>query len=92
MAKIHISTVLNATGNGITKYVGLGILKNNELVFYENDVRVIVIISDDVLAEVNPVVSEVVDGVLEAWHPDRTPIVKVAIVNSAKIFFCMIAS
>lgn len=49
MAKIHISTVLDSAQNGITKYKGSGILKDNEIVFYENDVRVVITFQDNSL-------------------------------------------
>ena len=46
MAKIHISTTLDSVQNGVTSYDGYGILKNNEIVFYENDIRVVITILD----------------------------------------------
>ena len=47
MSKINISTILNSIENGITKYNGVGMLKNNEIIFYENNIKVVVIINDD---------------------------------------------
>lgn len=49
MAKIRVSTILDSVQNGITRYSGSGILKNNEIVFYENDVKVIIIFFDNSL-------------------------------------------
>lgn len=49
MAKIHISTVLDSVQNGVTTYTGSGILKNNEIVFYENDVKVLILFFDNSL-------------------------------------------
>lgn len=49
MAKIRISTVLDSVQNGVTSYNGSGILKNNEIVFYENDIRVVITIENDLL-------------------------------------------
>ena len=46
MSKINISTILNSIENGITKYNGVGMLKNNEIIFYENNIKVVVIIND----------------------------------------------
>lgn len=49
MPKISVSTVLNSSSNGVTSYTGMGILKNNEIVFYENDIKVIVTLLEDAL-------------------------------------------
>lgn len=46
MAKIQISTILNSKQNGVTFYNGLGILKDNEIVFYENDIKVVIMLSN----------------------------------------------
>lgn len=44
MAKIKISTVLDSVQNGVTSFTGFGLLKNNEIVFYENDIKVVITI------------------------------------------------
>lgn len=47
MSKIRISTVLDSAQNGVTSYTSSGILKGNEIVFYENDIRVVIIIKNN---------------------------------------------
>lgn len=47
MSKINISTILNSIENGITNYNGVGILKDNEIIFYENNIKVTIIINDN---------------------------------------------
>jgi len=42
MAKVHISTVLNSSENGITKYDGYGVLKDNRLTFYDDKIKVVI--------------------------------------------------
>lgn len=49
MAKIHVSTVLDSVQNGVTSYTGSGILKDNEIVFYENDIRVVITMANNSL-------------------------------------------
>lgn len=47
MSKINISTILNSIENGINNYNGVGILKDNEIIFYENNIKVVIIINDN---------------------------------------------
>lgn len=49
MAKVHISTKLNSSENGITQYEGFGILDGNRLIFYEDNVKVVINLKESVL-------------------------------------------
>lgn len=40
MAKIHVSTILNSSENGITSYTGSGIFDHKKIIFYEDKVKV----------------------------------------------------
>ena len=42
MTKIKVSTVLNSVNDGITKFEGIGILKNKKIIFFENNIKVII--------------------------------------------------
>ena len=42
MVKIKLTTTLASEVNGITSFNGVGIIKNNEIVFYENSVKVVI--------------------------------------------------
>ena len=37
MTKIKVSTVLNSVNDGITKFEGIGILKDKKIIFFENN-------------------------------------------------------
>ncbi len=50
MAKVNVSTVLNSINDGITKFNGTGILKDNELIFYENNVKVVITFDNSCLS------------------------------------------
>lgn len=42
MVKIKLTTTLDSEVDGITSFNGVGIIKNNEIVFYENSVKVVI--------------------------------------------------
>ena len=42
MTKIRVSTVLNSVNDGITKFEGIGILKDKKIIFFENNIKVII--------------------------------------------------
>ena len=41
MTKIKVSTVLNSVNDGLTKFEGIGILKDKKIIFFENNIKVI---------------------------------------------------
>ena len=49
MARIHVSTKLNSSDNGITSYDGYGILKDDKIVFYEENIKVSIEYRDNTL-------------------------------------------
>lgn len=49
MTKVKVSAILNSINDGITKFDGIGILKDNELIFFENNVKVVITFDDRLL-------------------------------------------
>lgn len=49
MEKIKLTTVLNSQNDGIFSFDGVGMLKNNELIFFENSIKVVISIIDNII-------------------------------------------
>ena len=49
MEKIKLTTVLNSQNYGIFSFDGVGMLKNNELIFFENSIKVVISIIDNII-------------------------------------------
>lgn len=49
MARIHVSTKLNSSENGIDTYDGYGILNDGKIIFYEGNVKVSIEYKDNAL-------------------------------------------
>ena len=49
MEKIKLTTVLNSQNDGISSFVGVGMLKNNELIFFENSIKVVISIINNII-------------------------------------------
>ena len=49
MEKIKLTTVLDSENDGISSFEGVGMLKNNELIFFENSIKVVISMIDNMI-------------------------------------------
>ena len=49
MENIKLTTVLDSENDGISSFEGVGMLKNNELIFFENSIKVVISIINNII-------------------------------------------